>query len=396
MIKKNLKIFLVGGAIRDKFLLYKMIELDWLIVNTSINILIKKGFIQVGKDFPVFLHPETKEEYALARKERKIKLGYCGFNFDSSKFIKINEDIFRRDFTINAIIMNHYGNIFDPFNGLLDIKKNRLNHISYSFKDDPIRIFRMCRFYVKYINFKVFISSYTLSFIKRMINNLEITNITHERLVKEIMISIKYENAIVFFLILYDSFILKFIFLDLYMFINFFKKFYFIKRLNLFHDILRLFYIINFYTNNPIIKLLILFYKILQKFIYFHNTHKTHILLIINHLSKKFSISKTNTIFIVMIINIIKLYNKINSINFKIIRFFLKKLIINKNKIRLINIILICILESKNTYVGNFHYKYLILDVVDYLIRKNNHINNNHFNDKILNYYIYRYLKKFN
>jgi len=125
--KHSLNIFLVGGAVRDKLLKYPVKEQDWVVIGTSPQQMLEQGFTQVGKDFPVFLHPDTKEEYALARTERKSGQGYYGFDINANKNITLEEDLKRRDLTINAMAMDQQGQIIDPYNGQSDLRNSRIN-----------------------------------------------------------------------------------------------------------------------------------------------------------------------------------------------------------------------------------------------------------------------------
>ena len=142
-----MEIYLVGGAIRDKLLGldHDETEKDYVVVGSTPNEMKSLGFRQVGKDFPVFLHPQTKEEYALARLERKVSVGYSGFEFDTSKTVTLKQDLYRRDLTINAIAQKKEGNgnLIDPYGGIEDIKLKKLRHVSDAFSEDPVRILRL-------------------------------------------------------------------------------------------------------------------------------------------------------------------------------------------------------------------------------------------------------------
>ena len=122
-----MEVYLVGGAVRDRFLGLPIKEKDWCVVGSSPEEMKERGFQSVGKDFPVFLHPETKEEYALARTERKIKPGYHGFDFNTSKNVTLFEDLKRRDLSINAMAIDKNDNLIDPYNGMVDINQNARN-----------------------------------------------------------------------------------------------------------------------------------------------------------------------------------------------------------------------------------------------------------------------------
>ena len=142
-------IYLVGGAIRDRLLGLTSQEKDWVVINATPSDLIKLGYKQVGKSFPVFIHPKTGEEYALARKEIKSGKGYYGFKIDSSPNVTLEEDLYRRDLTINAMAEDKKGQIIDPFNGQKDILNRVLRHVSDAFVEDPLRILRVSRFKAK-------------------------------------------------------------------------------------------------------------------------------------------------------------------------------------------------------------------------------------------------------
>ena len=141
-----MKIYKVGGSVRDKILGKLAQDNDYVVVGATVKEMLEQGYKQVGKDFPVFLHPETNEEYALARKERKTSLGHKGFDFNFEKDVTLEEDLYRRDLTINAIAEDEDGNLIDPFNGLEDIKRKKLKAVSKAFSEDPLRALRVARF----------------------------------------------------------------------------------------------------------------------------------------------------------------------------------------------------------------------------------------------------------
>ena len=141
-----MKIYLVGGAVRDELLGYPFYEKDWVVVGATVDDMTSAGYQQVGKDFPVFLHPETKEEHALARTERKTAAGYKGFEVHASPDVTLEDDLIRRDLTINAIAKDETGEFIDPYNGVSDIKNKILRHVSGAFAEDPVRILRIARF----------------------------------------------------------------------------------------------------------------------------------------------------------------------------------------------------------------------------------------------------------
>ena len=179
-----MKIYLVGGALRDKFLNIPIKDKDYVVVGTTPEEMIKKGFKPIGKDFPVFIHPDTKDEYALARTEKKIGIGYHGFKFYASPKVKLDEDLKRRDLTINAIAQDEDGNIYDPYNGQIDIEKRILRHISDAFIEDPLRVLRIARFST--LDEKFVIHKDTLNLLKKMVLNEELKALAIERVVVEI------------------------------------------------------------------------------------------------------------------------------------------------------------------------------------------------------------------
>ena len=179
-----MKIFLVGGAVRDKFLNIPVKDKDYVVVGSSPNEMIKKGFKPVGKDFPVFLHPKTKEEYALARTEKKTGVGYHGFKFYSSPEVSLEEDLKRRDLTINAIAQDENGKIYDPYNGQTDIKNRILRHVSDAFIEDPLRVLRIARFST--LDKKFEIHKETSRLLKKMVSNNELKSLPKERIIEEL------------------------------------------------------------------------------------------------------------------------------------------------------------------------------------------------------------------
>ena len=179
------KIYLVGGSVRDRLLHLPVVDRDWVVVGATPDELLALGYQQVGKDFPVFLHPKTKEEYALARTERKSGKGYTGFICDFSKDITLEQDLIRRDLTINAIAMDQEGNIVDPYHGVNDIKLKLLRHVSPAFREDPLRILRVARFAARYHHLGFRIVDETSNLMKEMVSAGEINTLTAERVWKE-------------------------------------------------------------------------------------------------------------------------------------------------------------------------------------------------------------------
>ena len=201
--------FLVGGAIRDKILgiATESTEKDYVVVDSSPEEMKSLGFRQVGKEFPVFLHPQSKEEYALARLERKVGKGYKGFEFNTSKSVTLEQDLSRRDLTINAIAQNKDGSgeYIDPFGGLDDIKARKLKHVSEAFTEDPVRILRTARFASRFNHLGFTIDSKTLDLMKMMVSSGEVDALIPERVFKEINLSMNSESPSIFFEVLIES-----------------------------------------------------------------------------------------------------------------------------------------------------------------------------------------------
>ncbi|WJW75368.1 multifunctional CCA addition/repair protein [Thiohalobacter sp. IOR34] len=177
--------YLVGGAVRDKLLGLPVEERDWVVVGATPEEMLARGFRPVGKDFPVFLHPETGEEYALARTERKSGHGYTGFEFHASPEVTLEEDLRRRDLTINAMAEAADGTLIDPFGGREDLEQGLLRHVSPAFAEDPLRILRVARFAARFAKFGFRIAHGTFALMKRMVENGEVDYLVPERVWKE-------------------------------------------------------------------------------------------------------------------------------------------------------------------------------------------------------------------
>jgi len=194
-----MKIYEVGGAVRDALLNKKAKDKDWVVVGSSPEEMVSKGFKPIGKDFPVFLHPESNEEYALARTERKTGHGYHGFNFYYGKEVTLEEDLSRRDLTINAIAKDSDGNIIDPYGGRDDIKKKIFRHVSDAFSEDPLRAIRLARFHT-YDHLKDFtIDERTEKMLEEIISSGEIANLSSDRIWTETDRALTSENPNIFF-----------------------------------------------------------------------------------------------------------------------------------------------------------------------------------------------------
>ena len=197
-----MQVYLVGGAVRDKQLGIPPRERDWCVVGAKPDELEALGYQRVGKDFPVFLHPDTKEEYALARTERKTAPGYHGFDFDCSPDVSIEEDLARRDLTINAIARDADGTIIDPWGGLADIENRVLRHVSDAFAEDPVRILRVARFAARFTHLGFTIAGETMSLMHRMVENGEVDALVPDRVWKETELALAGSNARVYFEVL--------------------------------------------------------------------------------------------------------------------------------------------------------------------------------------------------
>ncbi len=205
LIKENtMQIYLVGGAVRDQLLGLPVSDRDWVVVGATHDDLIKLGFQQVGKDFPVFLHPKTREEYALARTERKTGLGYTGFSYYAESDVTIEEDLLRRDLIINAIAQTEDGQLIDPFHGEQDIKNRLLRHVSPAFAEDPLRILRVARFAAQLTKKKFTIANETQLLMKKMVFNHELNTISAERVWKETEKALRSTSPEIYFCVLYD------------------------------------------------------------------------------------------------------------------------------------------------------------------------------------------------
>ena len=178
--------YLVGGAVRDELLDLPVTERDWVVIGATPEGLRKKGYRQIGNDFPCFLHPETKEEYALARTERKSSSGHTGFICDFGPEITLEEDLFRRDLTINAIAKTAEGDYVDPYGGRNDLKARILRHVSPAFIEDPLRVLRVARFAARFRKLGFTVHPDTLDLMRELVKKEELLSLTPERIWKEL------------------------------------------------------------------------------------------------------------------------------------------------------------------------------------------------------------------
>ena len=180
-----MKTYLVGGAVRDELLGYPVHERDWVVVGATQQQMLDLGYQQVGKDFPVFLHPESKEEYALARTERKTAPGYKGFQVHADTDVTLEDDLLRRDLTINAIARDEQGELVDPYGGMRDIEQHLLRHVSPAFAEDPVRILRVARFAARYHHLGFQVAEETMILMRQMVAQGEVDALVPERVWQE-------------------------------------------------------------------------------------------------------------------------------------------------------------------------------------------------------------------
>lgn len=207
-----MKTYLVGGAVRDHLLNRPVTEKDWVVIGETPDSMLAKGFKAVGKDFPVFLHPKTHEEYALARTERKTAPGYKGFIVHASPDVTLEQDLIRRDLTINAIAMDENGNIIDPYQGRKDLEQRIFRHISPAFAEDPVRILRVARFAARYSHLGFTLAPETRELMQQMVDNGETDHLVPERVWAELHKALLEQRPSAFFYTLKDCTALKSIF----------------------------------------------------------------------------------------------------------------------------------------------------------------------------------------
>ena len=213
-INETLDIYLVGGAVRDQLLNRHVKDNDYLVVGSTVEQMLSLGFTQVGQDFPVFLHPQSKEEYALARTEKKQGQGYTGFSCYAAPDVTIKEDLLRRDLTINAMATDINGNIIDPYNGQKDLKDKKLRHVSNAFVEDPLRVLRVARFAARYHGYGFSVADETLTLMTQIADSGELNTLTPERIWQEMQLTLSEggndgANSAVFFEILHQCNALK-------------------------------------------------------------------------------------------------------------------------------------------------------------------------------------------
>ncbi|MCH1925375.1 multifunctional CCA addition/repair protein [Shewanella sp. C32] len=199
-----MQFYLVGGAVRDQLLGLAIKDRDHLVVGATVEQMLAKGYRQVGKDFPVFLHPKTQEEYALARTERKTGRGYGGFTVDASPEVTLEEDLLRRDLTINAIAQDEHGQLFDPYGGQQDLQQRVLRHVSPAFVEDPLRVLRVARFAARYANLGFTVAPETMALMRELAESGELEALSAERLWQELERALNTPSPWVFIEVLRD------------------------------------------------------------------------------------------------------------------------------------------------------------------------------------------------
>ena len=199
--------YLVGGAVRDELLGIsnnKSVK-DYVVVGSSPQEMKSLGYRQVGKNFPVFIDPDSSDEYALARIESKVGIGYSGFEFDTSKSVTLEQDLYRRDLTINAIARNLEGELIDPYGGLDDIKTKTIRHVSDAFSEDPVRLLRVARFASRFDKLGFNIAPETRKLMKQMVISGEVDALVPERVFKELSLALCSDKPSIFFDVLIES-----------------------------------------------------------------------------------------------------------------------------------------------------------------------------------------------
>ena len=194
-----MKIHLVGGAIRDELLGLAVGERDWVVTSATPEQMVAAGYLPVGKDFPVFLHPTTKEEYALARTERKSRRGYHGFVFHTGAEVSLEDDLIRRDLTVNAMARGDDGVLVDPYGGQRDLAEKVLRHVSPAFPEDPLRVLRVARFAARFAPLGFSVAEETLALMRQMVQSGEVDHLVPERVWKETERALMLERPSVYF-----------------------------------------------------------------------------------------------------------------------------------------------------------------------------------------------------
>ncbi|GAB3680536.1 multifunctional CCA addition/repair protein [Salinisphaera aquimarina] len=194
--------YLVGGALRDELLGLTVADRDWVVVGSTPEAMVEAGYLPVGRDFPVFLHPQTREEYALARTERKSGRGYHGFVFHTGEDVSLEDDLIRRDLTVNAIARAADGTIIDPYGGRADIDNRVLRHVSDAFVEDPVRLLRLARYYARFGPLGFRVADETMALLRSMVADGEVDHLVPERVWAETERALMHDEPQLFFYLL--------------------------------------------------------------------------------------------------------------------------------------------------------------------------------------------------
>jgi tRNA nucleotidyltransferase (CCA-adding enzyme) len=199
MSEVSIQTYLVGGAVRDQLLGLPVKDRDYVVVGATPEDMLQAGYLPVGKDFPVFLHPQSKDEYALARTERKTAVGYHGFSFNTATDVTLEDDLARRDLTINAMAMDQHGQLIDPYGGQQDLANKQLRHVSGAFAEDPVRVLRVARFMSRLAHLGFTVHPDTNQLMKQLVDDGEVASLVAERVWQEIKSSLNQETPSAFF-----------------------------------------------------------------------------------------------------------------------------------------------------------------------------------------------------
>ena len=210
-----MQVYLVGGAVRDALLGLEVKERDWVVVGGTRELLLRLNYKEVGRDFPVFLHPQSHEEYALARLERKISPGYRGFKVEFGPQVTLQDDLARRDLTVNAIAQCDDGSFVDPYNGRRDLESRILRHVSDAFVEDPVRVLRLARFAARFAPLGFTVAPETLELMRSMVQRHEVDALVPERVWQETEKALREKSASVFFRVLRDCGALRIVYPEL-------------------------------------------------------------------------------------------------------------------------------------------------------------------------------------
>lgn len=198
-INADLKIYLVGGAVRDEILAQPVSDRDWVVIGSTPKTMQEMGYRPVGSHFPVFIHPQSHEEYALARTERKVSAGHQGFSFNTSPQVTLEQDLLRRDITINAMAKDCDGVIIDPYGGQRDIEARLLRHVSPAFAEDPLRVLRVARFSARFKPLGFSVATETLDLMQQIARSGELSSLSAERVAAELQAALSYKDPQPFF-----------------------------------------------------------------------------------------------------------------------------------------------------------------------------------------------------